>query len=90
MNEMVETNKLIKTVKGTYKKLTNVKNQSLRNPPNPQKTATKAAKTVKCIDNKIKHDKNDGKTHKRNQIQLTLRKTKPIKMTPQLKSRLVT
>ena len=41
MNEIVETNKLLKkAVQGTYKKLTNIQKQNLRNPPNP-KTATK-------------------------------------------------
>ena len=67
MNEIVETNKLFKkAIQGTYKKLTNVQKQSLRNSLNPKKTATKTGKIVESIDNKIEHYKNDRKRHKKN------------------------
>ena len=39
--------------------------QKLRKTQHQKKTSKKTGKTVKFIDNKIKHDKNDGKMHKK-------------------------
>ena len=75
-------NSLKKTVQGTYKKLTNVQKLNLGNSLNPKKTVTKTGEKLKFIDNKIKHDKNDGNTHKKKSNQMILRKTKPIKTIP--------
>ena len=66
MNKMIETNKFLKRQsRPTYKHLTNKQKQNLRNYPQPKTTATETEKTVKFIDNKIKHDNNDGKTHRK-------------------------
>ena len=39
--------------------------KNIRISPKPKKSAAKSETTVKFIDNKIKHDKNDGKTHRK-------------------------
>ena len=47
MNKMIKMNKLFKNaVQGTYKKLTNVQEQNIRNSPQPKKSAVKSAKAV--------------------------------------------
>ena len=53
--------------------------QNPRNSPNPNRTATKSGKTIKFIDNKIKHDKNDGKTHKKKSNSNDIKKDKANK-----------
>ena len=67
-------------MQGTYKNLANLQKQNSRNFPQPMKSAAKSGKMIKFID-KIKHDKNDGKTHtqKINKIEMTPRNTKLIK-----------
>ena len=56
MNEMSETNRLIKKeVKNAYKKLTNIQKQSSKKvPTNVKMTKKTGKKTVKFIDNKSK------------------------------------
>ena len=43
---MVQTNKLLKTVQGTYKKFTNVQKQNLKNSPNQQENYYKNGKDI--------------------------------------------
>ena len=61
-----------------HKKLINVQT-NLRISTNPKKSARKTEKTVKVIDDKIKHDKNDGKTHKKKSNSNDIKKDKTNK-----------
>ena len=64
--------------------------QNLRNSSNPKKAAMKTGTTVKFIDNKIKHDKNDGKTQKKKSNSNDTKKDKTNKNDSMTDTRLVT
>ena len=64
MNKLVETNKLLKSSTGNIQEINQCK-KKLRNSSNPKETTTKMGKAVKFIDDKIIHDKNNSRTHKK-------------------------
>ena len=66
-----------------------VQKQNPRNVPNTKETAPKSENVVTFVDNKNKNNKDHNKSHKRNQILVTIRKTQLLKMILQLKFRLV-
>ena len=64
MNEMAETNKHLKAVKSTYKKLMSIPKQYPKKAPNKLKASMKTEKTVKFIENPTKDNKDTNKTLK--------------------------
>ena len=81
MNEMVETNKLLKkAVQDSYIKLTNVQKQNPKNLQNSKKTATKWGKAVNLFTTKLKIPRLIVKPIKRNLTQITIKRIKWTKM----------
>ena len=78
MNEMAETNKLLKeAVRSTYKKLTSIPKQYPKKIPTNLKTSKKIQKTVTFVENLTKGNKDTNKILKGKNVKNSSMKTTP-------------